>query len=82
MTDDWYTRLLATGLLDVLAPYQPAIVGAYPLDMAPPEGRIEIVCRAADLAAFARVLRTTYGERDEDLAVYGGSLDAEEAVFA
>ena len=82
MTDDWYTRLLATGLLDLLAPYQPAIVGAYPLDIAPPEGRIEIVCRAADLGAFARVLRTSYGERDEDFAVYGGSLDAEEAVFA
>jgi Domain of unknown function (DUF4269) len=82
VTDDWYTRLLATGLLDLLAPYQPAIVGAYPLDIAPSEGRIEIVCRAADLPAFARVLRTTYGDRDEDLAVYGGSLDAEEAVFA
>jgi hypothetical protein len=82
VTDDWYTRLLATGLLDLLAPYQPAIVGAYPLDIAPPDGRIEIVCRAADLPAFARVLRATYGERDEDFAVYGGSLDAEEAVFA
>lgn len=82
MTDDWYTRLLATGLLDLLAPYQPAIVGAYPLDIAPPGARVEIVCRAADLGAFARVLRTAYAERDEDFAVYGGTLDAEEAVFA
>ncbi len=82
MTDDWYPRLLATGLLDVLAPYQPALVGAYPLGIAPPEGRLEIVCRAVDLAAFARVLQTTYGERDEDFALYGGTLDAEEAVFA
>jgi Domain of unknown function (DUF4269) len=82
VTDDWYTRLLATGLLDLLAPYQPAIVGAYPLDIAPPGSRVEIVCRAADLAAFARVLRTTYGKRDGDIAVYGGTLDAEEAVFA
>jgi hypothetical protein len=82
VTDDWYTRLLATGLLDLLAPYQPAIVGAYPLDIATPEGRIEIVCRAADLPAFARVLKSTYGERDGDFAVYGGTLDAEEAVFA
>lgn len=82
MTDDWYTRLLATGLLDLLAPYQPAIVGAYPLDIAVPGARIEIVCRAADLPAFARVLRATYGERDEDLAVYPGTLDAEDAVFA
>jgi hypothetical protein len=82
VTDDWYTRLLATGLLDLLAPYQPAIVGAYPLDIAAPGARIEIVCRAADLPAFARVLRSTYGERDEGFAVYGGTLDAEEAVFA
>jgi hypothetical protein len=82
VTDDWYTRLLATGLLDVLAPYQPALVGAYPLGIAPPEARLEIVCRAADLGAFARVLQTTYGGRDEEFAVYGGSLDAEEAVFA
>jgi hypothetical protein len=82
VTDDWYTRLLATGLLDLLAPYQPAIVGAYPLDIAVPGARIEIVCRAADLPAFARVLRATYGERDEDLAVYPGTLDAEDAVFA
>jgi Domain of unknown function (DUF4269) len=82
VTDDWYTRLLATGLLDLLAPYQPAIVGAYPLDIAAPGARIEIVCRAADLPAFSRVLRSTYGERDERFAVYGGTLDAEEAVFA
>jgi hypothetical protein len=82
VTDDWYTRLLATGLLDLLAPYQPAIVGAYPLEIAAPGTRIEIVCRAADLPAFSRVLRSTYGERDEGFAVYGGTLDAEEAVFA
>jgi uncharacterized protein DUF4269 len=82
VTDDWYTRLLGTGLLDLLAPYQPAIVGAYPLDIAAQGARIEIVCRAADLAAFVRVLRTTYADRDADFAVYGGSLDGEEAVFA
>jgi hypothetical protein len=82
VTDDWYTRLIATGLLDLLAPYQPAIVGAYPLDIAPPGARVEIVCRAADLGAFARVLRTAYAERDQGFAVYGGTLDAEEAVFA
>jgi Domain of unknown function (DUF4269) len=82
VTDDWYTRLLATGVLDVLAPYQPAIVGAYPLEVAPAGARIEVVCRAADLSAFARVLRNTYAARDEGFAVYGGTLDAEEAVFA
>jgi len=82
VTDDWYPRLLATGLLDVLAPYQPAIVGSYPLGIAPPDARVEIVCRAADLSAFARVLENTYGGQDEEFAVYPGTLDAEEAVFA
>jgi hypothetical protein len=80
VTDDWYPRLLATGLLDVLAPYQPALVGVYPLGIAPDGAPIEIVCRAVDMPAFARVLEATYGDR-EGFAVYGGSLDEEPAVF-
>jgi hypothetical protein len=81
VTDDWYSRLLATGLLDVLAPYQPALVGVYPLGIAPEGAPVEIVCRAADLPAFARVLQSTYGDH-EDFALYGGRLDGEPAVFA
>lgn len=81
MTDDWYSRLLATGLLDVLAPYQPALVGVYPLGIAPEGAPVEIVCRATDLPAFARVLQSTYGDR-EGFALYGGRLDEEPAVFA
>jgi hypothetical protein len=79
--DDWYPRLQASGLLDTLAPYAPVLVGSYPLGIAPPGARIEIVCRAVDLGAFARVLERAYGERD-GLALHPGSLDAEEAVFA
>ena len=81
MTDDWYSRLLATGLLDVLAPYQPALVGVHPLGIAPEGAPVEIVCRATDLPAFARVLENTYGNR-EGFALYGGRLDEEPAVFA
>ena len=81
MTDDWYQRLHATGLLDVLAPYQPALVGVHPLGIAPEGAPVEIVCRAVDLQAFARVLEHTYGGR-EGFALYGGRLDQEEAVFA
>ena len=81
MTDDWYPRLQESGLLDALAPYAPVLVGAYPLGIAPDGARIEIVCRATDLAAFARVLERSYGEAD-GLALHPGSLDAEEAVFA
>ena len=81
MTDDWYSRLLATGLLDVLAPYQPALVGVYPLGIAPAGAPVEIVCRATDLPAFGRVLEGAYGDR-EGFALYGGRLDEEPAVFA
>lgn len=81
MTDDWYQRLHATGLLDVLAPYQPALVGVHPLGIAPEGAPVEIVCRAVDLPAFARVLEHNWGDR-EGFALYGGSLDHEQAVFA
>jgi hypothetical protein len=81
VTDDWYARLLATGLLDVLAPYQPALVGVYPLGIAPEGAPVEVVCRATDLPAFGRVLESTYGDR-EGFALYGGRLDEEPAIFA
>jgi hypothetical protein len=81
VNEDWYSRLHATGLLDVLAPYQPALVGVHPLGIAPEGAPVEIVCRAVDLQAFARVLEHTYGDR-EGFSLYGGRLDHEEAVFA
>jgi hypothetical protein len=81
VTEDWYQRLHASGLLDVLAPYQPALVGVHPLGIAPAGAPVEVVCRAVDLPAFARVLEHTYGDR-EGFALYGGRLDHEEAVFA
>ncbi|HET7428818.1 MAG TPA: DUF4269 domain-containing protein [Gaiellales bacterium] len=82
MTDDWYERLTASGLLDTLAPYEPVIVGSYPLGLASDGERIEVVCRAVDLPAFARVLERTYGDGDGGLAVHPGSLGPEDAVFA
>jgi hypothetical protein len=81
MTDDWYDRLRADGLLDVLAPYQPAVVGAYPLRVAGPDTPLEVVCRAVDLTAFARTLERVYGNRP-GFALHGGQLDGEDAVFA
>ena len=72
MTDDWYARLQASGLLDTLAPYAPVLVGAYPLGIAPPGSRIEIVCRATDLPAFARTLERTYGEAMDSRCIRAG----------
>jgi Domain of unknown function (DUF4269) len=79
--EDWYERLQADGLLDVLAPYQPAVVGAYPLAVAGPETPLEVVCRAVDLPAFARMMERTYGHHP-GFALHGGELDGEDAVFA
>jgi hypothetical protein len=79
--EDWYERLSSAGVLDVLAPYQPAVVGAYPLGVAGDGTPVEIVCRAADLPAFGRVVERSFGEAD-GFALHGGSLDGEEAVFA
>jgi hypothetical protein len=79
--EDWYPRLQASGLLDTLAPYEPVLVGAYPLAIAGPDSRIEIVCRAVDLPAFARTMERAYGERD-GFVMHPGSLDVESAVFA
>jgi uncharacterized protein DUF4269 len=79
VTDDWYARLQASGVLDTLAPYQPVLVGAYPLGIAPAGAPIEIVCRATDLPAFGRVLERTYG--GNGLGLHPGSLDVHNAVF-
>ena len=81
MSDDWYARLQASGLLDTLAPYTPVLVGSWPLGIAAAGAPVEIVCRAVDLTAFARVLERSYGSA-EGFALYPGSLGAEEAVFA
>jgi hypothetical protein len=56
-------------------------VGAYPLGIAADGTPVEIVCRATDLPAFARVMERVFGASD-GFALHGGSLDGEEAVFA
>jgi hypothetical protein len=81
VSDDWYPRLQASGLLDVLSPYTPVLVGAYPLGLERQGMPIEVVCRAVDLAAFGRVLERTYGA-GEGFAMHPGRLDDEDAVFA
>jgi|tagenome__1003787_1003787.scaffolds.fasta_scaffold20986628_6 hypothetical protein len=80
-SEDWYERLVESGLLDTLAPYDPAVVGPYPLGIAAPHSRIEIVCRATDLQAFARVVERAHGD-DDGFALHLGTLDGESAVFA
>jgi len=81
VSQDWYDRLLESGVMDTLAPYNPVVVGAYPLGIPAPHSRIEIVCRSVDLPAFARVVERAYGDA-EGFEMHPGRLDEEEAVFA
>lgn len=81
VVEDWYERIGEAGLLDTLSPYQPVVVGAYPLGVAADDTAVEIVCRAVDLPAFARVVDRAFGSAD-GFELHGGSLDGEEAVFA
>ncbi|HUZ83911.1 MAG TPA: alpha/beta hydrolase, partial [Gaiellales bacterium] len=81
LSGGWYDRISAEGMLDVLAPYQPVVVGAHPLGLAAADTPVEVVCRATDLPAFARTVERAFGRR-HGFALHGGSLDGEEAVFA
>jgi hypothetical protein len=81
MVEDWYQRLVGDGLLDTLAPYNPTVVGAYPLGVAADDTPVEIVCRAVDLPAFARMMERGYGDRP-GFELHGGQMDGEDAVFA
>src|SRR6476619_3512660 len=67
--------------MDTLSPYNPVVVGAYPLGIPAPHSRIEIVCRSVDLPAFARVVERSYGDA-EGFEMHPGTLDEEDAVFA
>ena len=47
------------------------LVGAYPLGVAGWSTAIEIVCRAVDLPAFARMMERSYGQ-SEGFALHPG----------
>ena len=80
MTDDWYARLQASGVLDTLAPYQPVLVGPYPLGMAPrrrARSRSSAgppTCPRSRGCSSAPTTATGF-------ALHPGSLDVQEAVF-
>ena len=61
--------LRRTGLLGVLAPFDPHVVGTLPLGVARPDSDIDIVCRATDLPAAIELIWKHFGET-KSIAVY------------
>jgi len=61
--------LRRTGLLGVLAPFDPHVVGTLPLGVARPDSDIDIVCSATDLPAAVGLIWKHFGE-SESFAVH------------
>ncbi len=59
------------GILDILAPFDPHVVGTLPLGIALPDSDIDIVCHAPG-DAIAELIGTAFSSAD-DFALYQGS---------
>ena len=53
-----------TGVLDILAPFDPHVVGTLPLGIALPRSDIDIVCHAPDRNAIAQVIWAKFRSAD------------------
>jgi len=68
--------LQRTGVLMLLAPYDPHVAGTPPLGLDLPDSDIDIVCEVRDFDAFAALLTEHFGDRP-DFAVHARpDLDA------
>ena len=57
-----WRALTTLGILDVLAPYQPRLVGTIPINVDIPGSDLDIICQAHDLDALADELKDRFGE--------------------
>ncbi|QUS42194.1 DUF4269 domain-containing protein [Tardiphaga alba] len=53
------------GILDILAPFDPHVVGTLPLGIALPNSDIDIVCQASDPDVVANLLWTAFSSADD-----------------
>lgn len=58
-----------TGILDLLAPFDPEVVGTLPLGITLPDSDIDIVCHAPDPDAVSQLIWTAFSSAD-DFALY------------
>ncbi len=56
--------LRRAGLLRILEPFDPHVVGTLPLGVARPDSDIDIVCCAADLSAAVELVWKHFGEAE------------------
>ena len=59
-----YETLTALGILETLAAYDARLAGTIPLDVDTPDSDLDILCQVqpAEMDAFARLLRDSYGQ--------------------
>jgi len=55
--------LVACGVLERLAAFDPVLAGTYPLDLAVAGSDLDILCHAPDLASFERAVRGAFADR-------------------
>lgn len=60
---DYRKALRATGVLDVLAPFDPHVAGTPPLGLDVPGSDLDILCHAPDAGPFAQHLWTHFADR-------------------
>lgn len=60
-----YQALVVTGIFDVLAQYNPILVGTIPIAIDLPESDLDIACQATNLDDFDALIQQHYGNYDE-----------------
>jgi hypothetical protein len=69
MTPTYKDAIDRTGILDLLAAFDPHVVGTLPLGIALPDSDVDIVCHAPDLNDVAELIWSTFSSAD-DFALY------------
>jgi hypothetical protein len=62
---DAFRVIIELDLFSVLADFQPALAGTFPLGIETPQSDLDILCFAQDLDRFAELVRNVYGDEDD-----------------
>jgi len=79
MTTTYKDAIHRAGILDLLAPFDPHVVGTLPLGIALPDSDIDIVCHATDLDAIAERIWKVFSSAD-GFALYRWSANGRPLV--
>ena len=62
---DAFRVVIELDLFSVLAEFEPALAGTFPLGLETPESDLDVLCYAEDLDRFADLVTRAYGDEDE-----------------